>query len=90
MLQRSEIGKKRTKKSQAQAMLNRVCVTPNREKYMLVDFKKIGNKYHWVYEWIDCPDTIKELTTNRVQSTTQLGLLEIMNWIKELRSLNGC
>ena len=88
MIQRSEIGKTISKKSQAQAMLNRVCVTPKGDKYSLVDFYKIGNKYHWVYEWVDCPDELLEITTNRIQSTTQLGLVEVMGWINELRSLN--
>ena len=90
MLQRSEIGKKRSKKSQAQAMLNRICVTPKGDEYSLVQFEKVGNKYHWVYEWINCPNDIKKVTTNKVRSKTQLGLLEIMNWINELRSLNVC
>jgi hypothetical protein len=90
MLQRSEIGKTRSKKSQAQAMLNRVCVTPKGDKYSLVDFYKFGNKYHWVYEWIECPSEVMKLTTNRVQSKTQLGLGEIMTWMDELRSLNVC
>jgi len=90
MFQRSEIGKTRSKKSQAEAMLNKVCVTPKGDRYSLVEFNKIGNKYHWVYEWIDCPKEILELTTNRVQSKTQLGLSEIMQWMDELRSLNVC
>ena len=90
MLQISQIGKSRSKKSQAQAMLNRICVTPKGDEYSLVKFEKVGNKYHWVYEWINCPNDIKEITTNTVRSKTRLGLSEIMNWIETLRYLNVC
>ena len=77
MLQRSEIGKKRSKKAQAQAMLNRICVTPKGDEYSLVQFEKVGNKYHWVYEWINCPNDIKKLQQIRLEAKHNWGYLKL-------------
>jgi hypothetical protein len=87
MLQRSEIGKKRSKKSQAEAILNRIFLTPKNDEYSLVSFEKIGRTYHYVYEWINCPESIKEITSNRIRSKSPLSIGEVVHWIDQLRFL---
>lgn len=87
MLQRKEIGKTRTKRSQADAMLNRECVTPNGDRYILTSYVKVGNSYHYTYEWINAPKSVTDITTNRTRSKTSLSLEEIIQWIKTLKDL---
>ena len=87
MFQRSEIGKRRSKKSIAEAKLNRLYVTPNGEHYSLVSFYKKGKKYRYEYEWIDCPQKNgKNLFLNKIESEFEFGVEDIMKWIEDLKS----
>ncbi len=85
MFQKSEVGKHRSKKSQAEAMLNKTCVTPNGDEYSLVDFEKKGTTYHYTYKWLNCPDNIKgNVNGDTVTSKGALSLTQIMDWISNL------
>lgn len=87
MLQSKQIGKYRPYKNRAEALIGRTCVTPNGEHYSLIAYEQVGRLHHWVYEWTNCPDTILQITTNRIRSKTQLGVYEICEWIATLRAL---
>ena len=87
MFQAKQIGKYRSKKTQAECLLNRICVTPNGEKYSLVSIERIGKSNHYVYEWLDCPTNIQNSFSTRLRSKTLLGVEEIINWISYLKSL---
>ena len=49
--------------------------------------KKENKTIFYIYEWIDCPEKIKEITTNKIRSKTPLGLFEVANWTNELKKL---
>jgi hypothetical protein len=87
MLQHNQIGIYRKRQSIIDAKLNMTFVTPTNEHYKLVSANREGNKRVYVYEWIDCPEEIKAITSNRLQSLTELTLLHIINWIAELKQL---
>ena len=88
MIQRSEIGKKVSVQSRIDVILNRVFVTPNNDKYSLISANiTSGRKRLYVYEWLNCPQSIKDITTNTIQSKSELSLSEIMKWIGDLKTL---
>jgi len=51
MFQASQIGKKRSASTQANAILNSVFVTPNGDKYSLVKVEQNGKSKIYVYEF---------------------------------------
>lgn len=83
MFQRSEIGKYKSKKSIADAMMNKTCVTPNNEEYKLVEVKTVNRKKIWVYE------VTKPALLFKFESIGQLDLSALMSWIKVYNDILG-
>lgn len=81
MFQRKEIGKYRSSQSQIDARLNRECVTPDGDHYVLIDFSKNGRNKLFTYQWVEHPE-------HKALSHHLLSLEEIVTWINELKSQN--
>ncbi len=86
MLQHNQIGKYKNKQSVINAKLNQVYVTPNGERYSLIKFEKIGNKRHYIYQWLDMPkeylNVIKKGTCTFLH---EARLEEIINFIEQVK-----
>ena len=87
MFQRSQLGKRPTKKERIELMLKNVYVTPSGDRYKLIEYRKQNGGYLYIYEWINCPKEILNKTNNRIQSKSELQLIDIINWIDELKDL---
>jgi flagellar biosynthesis regulator FlaF len=73
------------KKKRREALLNRIFITPQKNKYSLIKYEKINNKYFYTYCWINCPDDIKKLTTNKIIVELEPSINDIDNWINDIK-----
>lgn len=96
MFQRSEIGKKRSQKTIAEALLGANMVTPNNDTYSLVEIEKHGNKRIYVYEVYPKNNQVlknfQEATGKekmKLQSKSLIGCERILNFIETFKSLTN-
>jgi hypothetical protein len=73
MIQHNQIGKYKSKQSIIDSKLNKVYITPQGNEYSLIEFRKIGHRRHYVYNWVNCPDNVR----NKLTTTTFLALFEL-------------
>ncbi len=77
MFQKAEVGKYRSQATIANAMIGKICITPNNEEYKLVEVKKVGRKSIWIYE------VTKPVLKIKYESVGRVDLLELMEWIRK-------
>ena len=74
MIQHNQVGKYKTKQSIIDAKIGSVFITPSNYEYELLRKEKVGKRWHYVYNWVNCPDEIKEKINNTPVSYTHLTL----------------
>ncbi len=85
MFQGKEIGKYRKRQSVLDAKIGRTYITPDNNEYSLISADKVGRSRIYVYEWRNCPEDLKKVVSNRLQSKTELDVRQIMDWIDSLK-----
>lgn len=81
MFQRSELGKYVPIKDRIKAAMYSICVTPDNDKYCLIDVQKIGRKRKYIYAWLNSP----KVGTDKLESEKLLGVEPIFDWINKLK-----
>ena len=84
MIQHNQVGKYKTKQSIIDAKIGSVFITPCNYEYELLRKEKVGKRWHYVYNWVNCPDEIKEKINNtRFIATVELNVMQIDMCINE-------
>lgn len=85
MIQHKQIGKYKNKQSVIEAKIGKSFLTPNGYQYIFINRGKINNKFHYVYNWDNCPEEIlSKLNTTRIVSLTELTPSQIDICITEM------
>lgn len=84
MFQSKQLGK-RTKSGYVSALLGATLISPNGAEYGLVDVEIVGKKPVYIYKWINCPDAMRSIISDRLKSKILLSSTDIDRWVNELK-----